>query len=410
MRQMTGTMLLLSSAVVMAAPWAHAEEKTIQLTEAEQQEIKTANEKLLGLTLRFLHDSWPLEIMFPGEVQEEFHSILQCHQMLEQFRQTGNLLLQTPDRTTPLHLCIALGLNRLAVRMVETGAPVNAQSIFMHDGTKEPGDTPLTWACLSGLYMNSTAEERLPLVHALLKHGADPDQPGPWGVTPFMYSAALNDSDPGQEKIALALLDAGSPDLKRRMNAQARGVGFLSLSPAIYERLIKAGCDVNERFFESKPCQETFRTGVPFPVLVPVSLHRAADGRRVIIGRQLLQPEKTDSFLNGFLMLNQVIPGRNSSNTLRGNGKNFRQCGTGCLPVRPRLKYGNQQNHRIPAIVSGSRLGKGSRIFRRPRPYLPHPCILFFRGRRRRDYGQLPQPRLQTGSVEHSGTQQGAGT
>lgn len=36
------------------------------------------------------------------------------------------------------------------------------------------------------------------------------------------------------------------------MNAQARGVGFLSLSPAIYERLIKAGCDVNERFFESK--------------------------------------------------------------------------------------------------------------------------------------------------------------
>ena len=173
MRQMTGTMLLLSSAVVMAAPWAHAEEKTIQLTEAEQQEIKTANEKLLGLTLRFLHDSWPLEIMFPGEVQEEFHSILQCHQMLEQFRQTGNLLLQTPDRTTPLHLCIALGLNRLAVRMVEAGAPVNAQSIFMHDGTKEPGDTPLTWACLSGLYMNSTAEERLPLVHALLKHGAE---------------------------------------------------------------------------------------------------------------------------------------------------------------------------------------------------------------------------------------------
>ena len=57
MRQMTGTMLLLSSAVVMAAPWAHAEEKTIRLTEAEQQEIKTANEKLLGLTLRFLHDS-----------------------------------------------------------------------------------------------------------------------------------------------------------------------------------------------------------------------------------------------------------------------------------------------------------------------------------------------------------------
>ena len=88
MRQMTGTMLLLSSAVVMAAPWAHAAEKTIQLTEAEQQEIKTANEKLLSLTLRFLHDSWPLEIMYPGEVQEEFHSILQCHQMLEQFRQT----------------------------------------------------------------------------------------------------------------------------------------------------------------------------------------------------------------------------------------------------------------------------------------------------------------------------------
>lgn len=248
MRQMTGSMLLLSVAAVAAAPLAEAEERTIQLTEAEKQEIQAANEKLLGLTLRFLHDSWPLEIMFAGEAQQEFHSILQCYRMLEQFRQTGNLLLQAPDRNTPLHLCIALGLNQLAIRMIEAGAPVNAQSIFMHDGTKEPGDTPLTWACLSGLYMNSTAEDRLPLVQALLKHGANPDQPGPWGVTPFMYSAALNDSDPGQEKIALALLDAGSPDL----NAQARGVGFLSLSPAIYERLIKAGFDVNERFFESK--------------------------------------------------------------------------------------------------------------------------------------------------------------
>lgn len=252
MRQMTGSMLLVPAAAITAAPLAAAEERTIQLTEAEKQEIRTGSESLLGLTLRFLHDSWPLEIMYPGEAQEEFHSILHCYQMLEQFRQTGNLLLQAPDGNTPLHLCIALGLNPLAIRMVEAGAPVNAQSIFMHDGTKEPGDTPLTWACLSGLYMNSTAEDRLPLVQALLKHGANPDQPGPWGVTPFMYSAALNDSDPGQEKIALALLDAGPPDLKRRLNAQARGVGFLSLSPAIYERLIKAGFDVNERFFESK--------------------------------------------------------------------------------------------------------------------------------------------------------------
>ena len=216
MRQMTGSMLLLSAAAVAAAPLADAEERTIQLTEAEKQEIQAANEKLLGLTLRFLHDSWPLEIMLAGEAQQEFHSILQCYRMLEQFRDTGNLMLQAPDRNTPLHLCIALGLNQLAIRMIEAGAPVNAQSIFMHDGTKEPGDTPLTWACLSGLYMNSTAEDRLPLVQSLLKHGADPDQPGPWGVTPFMYSAALNDSDPGQEKIALALLDAGSPDLKRR--------------------------------------------------------------------------------------------------------------------------------------------------------------------------------------------------
>lgn len=32
--------------------------------------------------------------------------------------------------------------------------------------------------------MNSTAEDRLPLVQSLLKHGADPDQPGPWGRHP----------------------------------------------------------------------------------------------------------------------------------------------------------------------------------------------------------------------------------
>lgn len=142
MRQMTGSMLLLSAAAVAAAPLADAEERTIQLTEAEKQEIQAANEKLLGLTLRFLHDSWPLEIMFAGEAQQEFHSILQCYRMLEQFRETGNLMLQAPDRNTPLHLCIALGLNQLAIRMIEAGAPVNAQSIFMHDGTKEPGDTP----------------------------------------------------------------------------------------------------------------------------------------------------------------------------------------------------------------------------------------------------------------------------
>lgn len=66
-----------------------------------------------------------------------------------------------------------------------------------------------------------------------------------------MYSAALNDSDPGQEKIALALLDAGSPDLKRRMNAQARGVGFLSLSPAIYERLIKPAVMLTNAFLKA---------------------------------------------------------------------------------------------------------------------------------------------------------------
>lgn len=61
--------------------------------------------------------------MFAGEAQQEFHSILQCYRMLEQFRETGNLMLQAPDRNTPLHLCIALGLNQLAIRMIEAGAP-----------------------------------------------------------------------------------------------------------------------------------------------------------------------------------------------------------------------------------------------------------------------------------------------
>ncbi|WP_257229035.1 hypothetical protein [Akkermansia massiliensis] len=36
MRQMTGSMLLLSAAAVAAAPLADAEERTIQLTEAEK--------------------------------------------------------------------------------------------------------------------------------------------------------------------------------------------------------------------------------------------------------------------------------------------------------------------------------------------------------------------------------------
>lgn len=252
MRQMAGSVLLASVAAFMAVPLADAEERTIRLTEEEKQELREANERLLSLTFRFLYDSWPLDIMSPGKMQEEFNSILQCYQMMEQFRETGRLLLQAPDRNTPLHLCIAMGLNKLAVRMIEAGAPVNAQTVFPHNGTKEPGDTPLTWACSAGIYQDSSAVDRLPVVRALLSHGADPDLPGPGDVTPFMWAAALTNSDPEQEKIALALLDAGSPDLKRRLNAHVRGVGFSSLSTAIFKRLIEAGCDVNERFFASK--------------------------------------------------------------------------------------------------------------------------------------------------------------
>lgn len=252
MRQMTGSLFLASVAAITAVPLVEAEDRTIQLSEEEKQEIREADEHLFSLTFRFLHDPWPLEIMSPGEAQDEFNSILQCCRVLEQFRQTGNLLLQTADRNTPLHLSIALGLDKLSIRMIEAGAPVNAQAISRRDGMQEPGDTPLIWATLAGIYVESTAQDRLPVVQALLKHGADPDLPGPAGITPFMFSASLTDVDPEQEKIALALLDAGSPDLKRRLDVRARGAGFLSLSPAIYERLIQAGCDVNERFFESK--------------------------------------------------------------------------------------------------------------------------------------------------------------
>ena len=252
MSQMAGSVLLASVTALMAVPLANAEERTMRLTEEEKQELREANGRLLSLTFRFLYDSWPLDIMSPGKMQEEFNSILQCYQMMEQFRETGRLLLQAPDRNTPLHLCIAMGLNKLAVRMIEAGAPVNAQTVFPHNGTKEPGDTPLIWACAAGIYQDSAAVDRLPVVRALLNHGADPDLPGPGGTTPFMWAAALTNSDPEQEKIALALLDAGSPDLKRRLNARTRGVGFSSLSTAIFKRLIQAGCDVNERFFASK--------------------------------------------------------------------------------------------------------------------------------------------------------------
>ncbi|MEF2893333.1 MAG: ankyrin repeat domain-containing protein, partial [Akkermansia sp.] len=154
MRQMAGSVLLASVAALMAVPLADAEERTIRLTEEEKQELREANERLLPLTFRFLYDSWPLDIMSPGKMQEEFNSILQCYQMMEQFRETGRLLLQTPGRNTPLHLCIAMGLNKLAVRMIEAGAPVNAQTVFLHDGIKDPGDTPLIWACSAGIYQD----------------------------------------------------------------------------------------------------------------------------------------------------------------------------------------------------------------------------------------------------------------
>lgn len=240
-------------AIAACALSAHAAIAPIQLTDEDQQLLEASRSSLISLTLPFLLDSWPLEIMSPGEAQEEFFGLLRSCAMLDQFRQTGDLTLATPDRTTPLILCTALGLNDLAMRMIKAGAPVNVQTISIRDGIREPGDTPLTWASsMAAIYETSTAEERLPLVQALLQHGADPDQAGPYGVTPFIMAAALNDTHPGQDKIALSLLDAGPADLKNRLDSKARAAGFFSLSPAIYERLIDAGFDVNERFFDSK--------------------------------------------------------------------------------------------------------------------------------------------------------------
>ena len=47
--------------------------------------------------------------------------------------------------------------------------------------------------------------------------------------------------------------------------------------------------------------------------------------------------------------------------------KEFPPGGTGCLAVRPRLEIRDQQNHHIPQSSAAARLGKGSRILRRPR-------------------------------------------
>ena len=156
-----------------------------------------------------------------------------------------------------------------------------------------------------------------------------------------------------------------------------------------------------------QPGQENLSIRVPFPVFFPVAFHRAADGGRIIISRQFLQPEKTDSFQDGFLMLHQAVPGRNGSHPLRRNGKDFRQCGPGFLPVRPCLEHGSQQRHRIPAVIRGRRIGKGRYMFRRPRPHLLHPLVSSLCGGRERDSGQFPQPGLQSGSVEYSGSQYG---
>ena len=117
-----------------------------------------------------------------------------------------------------------------------------------------------------------------------------------------------------------------------------------------------------------QPGQENLSIRVPFPVFFPVAFHRAADGGRIIISRQFLQPEEADFFQNGFLMLHQAVPGRNGSHPLRRNGKDFRQRGPGFLPVRPCLEHGSQQRHRIPAVIRGRRIGKGRYMLRRPRP------------------------------------------
>lgn len=272
MRHAFYSILMASAPALMAAPLPDAMEKTIQLSEEDKQDINEANNFLLLEALRFLHDSWPLEIFSPGTGQDDFHFLLESHAMLRQFSETGKLNLRTSTRNTPLHLCITLSLNNLANRMIEADAPVNAQAITKRDGTREPGDTPLTWACIPGIYTETTAEDRLPLVQTLLQHGADPDLAGPYGVTPFIIASVLNDNYPNQDQIALALLDAGNPDLKRRLDSRGRAAGFRSLSPAIYDRLIKAGCDVNERFFESKqsPLHLVCTKEIPAERLIPL--------------------------------------------------------------------------------------------------------------------------------------------
>ena len=72
------------------------------------------------------------------------------------------------------------------------------------------------------------------------------------GVDAITFTAGVGENDTQMREEICEYLGYLGVKIDKEKNAQARGVGFLSLSPAIYERLIKAGCDVNERFFESK--------------------------------------------------------------------------------------------------------------------------------------------------------------
>lgn len=88
-------------------------------------------------------------------------------------------------------------------------------------------------------------------------------------------------------------------------------------------------------------------------------------------------------------------------------GKEFQPVLPRRFRIRPRPEHWSQHHHGIPAVIGGFQLGNRRYIIRRPGPQFFHPLIPVFPRCWKRNSGQIPQPRLQGGSLEHAGEHYG---
>ncbi|KAG8160970.1 hypothetical protein KVR01_009234 [Diaporthe batatas] len=107
-------------------------------------------------------------------------------------------MINTPHPSTLLYVASFWGCWEIVETLLESGADPNQAKCAPRpkaaDDPVEHDWTPITAACHNGLVKT---------VRMLLKHGADPETPGPWGADTCLYLAAVNSTSLETTKVLL---------------------------------------------------------------------------------------------------------------------------------------------------------------------------------------------------------------